>query len=71
MTDVAMVVPDHRKLDALNAELAIIRRLLNRPHVASAPEVMDLVRMGVDYTHSRMEALAFEMRSAAMAMNAK
>ena len=38
----------------------MVRRSLNRPDVR--PETMDLLRMAVDYTHSRYESLAFEMR---------
>jgi hypothetical protein len=72
MADVALDVPDYRRLELLNDELAIVRRLLNKPHAASsAPEVMDVLRMAVDYTHSRMETLACEMRNKARTANAK
>ncbi len=54
----------HERLDVLNDELAIIRRLLNRPEACvAAPEIMDVTRMAVERVHSLYEILAFELRN--------
>lgn len=50
-----------QRLDALNDELHQIHRLLERPEMCT-PQVMDIVRMAVAYTHSRYEELAYKVR---------
>lgn len=62
------IAQPHERLDALNDELHIIRRLLANPSsFGNSPHVMDVLRMAVDYTHSRYQQLAFEMRQEAAA----
>lgn len=58
-------VPDFRRLDVLCDELGIIRRLLEKPEIAHPPQVMDVTRMAIQYTHMRFEELAHSMRLAA------
>lgn len=55
----------YERLDALNDELHIVRRLLNRPEAFRSSEIMDVLRMAVDYTHHRYQELAFELRQEA------
>lgn len=56
--------PFHKRLDALNDEFFVVRRLLGKPGACmSAPEIMDVLRIAVDRIHSLYEALAMEMRA--------
>ncbi len=55
----------YERLEIINDELAIIRRLLGKPEACmAASEIMDVIRMSVDRVHSLYESLAFELRTA-------
>lgn len=53
----------HDRLNHLNDELHIVRRLLNHPEACmSRPEVLDVLRIAVDRIHSQYQTLAFDLQ---------
>lgn len=63
--DLANLIDRRERLDKLNGELQSIMRLLNKPNVlASAPEVMDVIRSAAAHVFRQSSDLAYEMRCA-------
>lgn len=55
--------PLYRRYEALNDELHIVRRMLEKPTACmAAPEIMDLMRIAVARVHSQYETLTVEHR---------
>ena len=52
----------YERLDALNDELHIIRRVLNKPAAFPVPESMDMLRLAVDRVHTLYHYLAYQLR---------
>ena len=56
--------PFFRRLESVNDDLHVLRRLMEKPgECMFVPEIMDMMRMALAYTHDRYESLAREMRT--------
>lgn len=55
--------PDFVQLDRINDDLHAVRRILDRPDIATQdPAIMDLIRISVCRIHDQYTNLAFDMR---------